>query len=156
MRITCKTPSTGRPINFTAAGLGQEWQTIAEAPDFSVPDTSNVFPDRDPTDEGRAIRPGEIFFLTPLYVRNTSEDACWVEARLLLEDDTAIACPGRIDILPGDTAVVAVQGRSLVKRDAAGLSGDRLQLRAQAADVLDAWGSGEEKPSAEHIGVVQA
>lgn len=154
MRITCKTPSTGRPMNFTATAIGQEWMTIAEAPDFSVPDTSNVYPERDPTDEGRAIRPGEIFFLTPLYVRNTSEDACWVEARLVLEDGMAIACPGLIDILPGDTAVVAVQGRSLVKRDAAGEAGERLQLRAQTPGILDAWGSGEEKPAAEHIGVV--
>lgn len=155
MRIICKTPSTGRPMNFTATNITQEWMTVAEAPDFSVPDTSNVFPDRDPTDDGRAIRPGEIFFLTPFYVRNKSEDLCWVEARLVLEDETEIECPGRIDILPGDTAVIAVQGRSLVKRDALGAVGQRLQLRSQTPNVLDAWGSGEEKLSAEHIGVVE-
>lgn len=154
MRIKCKTPSTGRPVNFTAPNLSTEWVTVAEAPDFSVPDTSSVFPARDPLDTTRAIRPGEIFLLTPVFARNKTTNSCWVEARLLLESGAVIECPGR-QVIPGqDTALIPLQGRSLVKRLAAGVNGDRLQLRAQTADVLDVWGSGEEKPSAEHIGVV--
>lgn len=154
MRIKCKTPSTGRAINVVAANLSTDWTTVVDAPDFSVPDTSNAFPVRDPLDSGRAIRPGEVFMLTPVFVRNKSAASCWVEARLLLENGTVIECPGR-QVIPGsDTALIPVQGRSLIKRLATGANGDRIQLRAQTASVLDVWGSGEEKLSAEHTGVV--
>lgn len=154
MRIKCKTPSTGRAVNLTKANLPTEWTTVVEAPDFSVPDTSNAFPMRDPLDSGRAIRPGEVFMLTPVFARNKSLNACWVETRLLLEDGTVVETPGR-QVVPGnDTALIPVQGRSFVKRTPAGANGDRLQLRAQTAATLDVWGSGEEKLSAEHTGVV--
>lgn len=153
-RIKCKTPSTGRPVNFTKASLGTDWTTIAEAPDFSVPDTSNTFPTRDPQDVTRAVRPGEIFFLTPLFARNKTLDACWIELRIITEDGTAIECPGRLYVPGMDTAIAPLQGRSLVKRVAAGANGDRLQARAEFANRLDIWASGEEKLSSEHIGVV--
>lgn len=154
MRIKCKTPSTGRAVNLTAANLSTTWTTLVEAPDFSVPDTSNAFAVRDPLDATRAIRPGEVFMLTPVFARNKTANACWVEARFVLEDGTVVECPGR-QVIPGyDTALIPVQGRSFVKRSAAGANGDRLQLRAQTAASLDVWGSGEEKLSAEHTGVV--
>lgn len=153
-RIKCKTPSTGRPVNLVAASLGTDWQTLAEAPDFSLPDTGNTFVDRDPTDINRAIRPGEIFFMTPIFARNKSSQACWLEVRLLQESGTTIECPGRMVVPGGDTAMVPVQGRSLVKRGATNTFGDRIQVRAQTAAVLDLWATAEEKPSAEHIGVV--
>lgn len=153
MRITCKTPSTGRTVNFTLASLGTDWTTIAESPDFSVPDTSLAFISRDPMDPERAIRPGEVFFLTPMFVRNKDLDGCWVDLRLVLEDGTSIECPGRLYVPGMDTAMAPLQGRSLMKRSPAGLLGDRLQARAQTAGVLDIWVSGEEKLSSEHIGV---
>ena len=55
-RITCKTPSNGRPLNIVAGGVGTSWTTVAEAPDFSVPDPSATYATRDPTDATRAIR----------------------------------------------------------------------------------------------------
>ena len=155
-RIKCKTPSTGRPVNFTAAGAATGWTTLAEAPDFSVVDSGDVYPSRDPLDANRAIRPGEIFFLTPLYARNKTGLDCWVEVRLLLENGTAVECPGRLVVPANDTALIPIQGRSLLKRIAAATSGDRLQVRAQTASALDLWATAEEKPSAEHIGVVTA
>lgn len=155
MRIKCKTPSTGRPVNLVSSNLqANVWTTVVEAPDFSVPDTSNIFTDRDPTDSSRAIRPGEVFMLTPIFARNKTGTSCWVEARLLLENGSVIECPGR-QVIPGnDTALIPVQGRSFVKRLASGSTGDRLQLRAQLDNTLDVWGSGEEKLAAEHTGVV--
>ena len=154
-RIKCKTPSTGRPVNFTISSLGTSYTTMAEAPDFSVPDTGNVFPDRDPNDSAnRAIRPGEIFFMTPLYARNKTALDCWVEVRLVTEVGVAIDCPGRVNVPAYDTALIPIQGRSLIKRVAANGAGDRLQARAQASAALDLWASGEEKPTSEHIGVV--
>jgi hypothetical protein len=153
-RIKCKTPSTGRPVNFTVSSVGTDWTTLAEAPDFSVPDASNIFPSRDPGDANRAIRAGEIFFMTPLYARNKTALECGIEVRLLLENGTAVECPGLMAVPGNDTAIVPVQGRSLLKRNYLGASGDRLQVRATRAGVLDLWTTAEEKPSAEHIGVV--
>lgn len=154
MRIKCKTPSTGRPVNLTAVNLGTDWTTLAEAPDFSVPDTSQAFAARDPLDATRAIRPGEIFFITPLFARNKTDQGCWIEVRLLLESGVAIECPGRLYVPGRDTALAPMQGRSLVKRVTSGANGDRLQVRAEVAARLDLWVSGEEKLSSEHIGVV--
>jgi hypothetical protein len=153
-RIKCKTPSTGRAINLTSVNLSTEWTTIAEAPDFSVPDTSNSFPARDPADATRAIRPGEIFFLTPLFARNKTVQSCWIEVRLVLESGATIDCPGRMYVPALDTSFAPLQGRSLVKRIPGGMLGDRIQARAQTAEALDLWISGEEKLSSEHIGVV--
>lgn len=154
MRVKCKTPSTGRAVNFTTINVSTDWVTIAEANDFSLPDTTNAFPARDPLDINRAIRPGEIFFLTPMFVTNKSLFGCWIELRMLFEDGTIVSCPGKLTIPANDTGLAPMQGRSLVKRIATGQFGDRLQIRAQTANALDVWISGEEKLSSEHIGVV--
>lgn len=149
-RIKCKTPSTGRPVNLTVSSLGTAYFLLAEAPDFSVPDSGNLFPDRDPSDANRAIRPGELFFMTPLYARNKSALDCYVEVRLVLGNGVIIECPGRIIIPAGDTAFVPIQGRSIVNRGGA----DRIEVRAERPGSLDIWVTAEEKPSAEHIGVI--
>lgn len=152
-RITCRTPSTGKPIRFSLNDVGTQFTTIAEAPDFSVPDTSNKYPVRDPLDSTRGIRPGEIFFLTPLSVKNKDTVTRWVEVQLLQEDGVTIEF-AKILIPKGDTAFVPLQGRSIFKRDANVANGDRIQIRAEVANVLDVWASGEERPSNEHSGVV--
>jgi hypothetical protein len=61
-RIVCRTPSTGKGLRISESNIANTFVAIAEAPDFSVPDASNKFPERDPDDIARAIRPGEIFF----------------------------------------------------------------------------------------------
>ena len=152
-RITCKTPSTGRSIIVSQANVATTFTTIAEAPDFSVPDPSENFTTRDPADNNRAIRPGEIFFVSPLAVKNKGANTQWIELRLFTEANTAIEF-GRVDIPPGDTAFLPIQGRSLFKRIASGTNGDRLQVRAQSNNIFDVWSAGEEKLSAEHIGVI--
>lgn len=159
MRIKCKTPSTGRPVNFYVTQLATTWTTVVQAPDFSVPDTSNVYPNRDPDDITRAIRPGEIFMLTPVFARNNSSTlSVYVETRLVIINsngtETYIACPGKQTIPVGDTALVPLQGRSILKRYPSSITGDRIEMRASVAGVIDVWGSGEEKLSAEHTGVI--
>lgn len=151
-RITCKTPSTGKPIIVSQANVATTFTTIAEAPDFSVPDPSENYPVRDPVDPSRAIRPGEVFFVTPLSAKNKSANVVWVEVRLFTEANTAIEY-GRVAVPPGDTAFIPIQGRSLFKRVSAGTNGDRLQVRAETSNVFDVWTAAEEKLSAEHIGV---
>jgi len=151
-RITCQTPASGKPVTIAAAGISASWTTVAEAPDFSLPDPSNVYPDRDPGDAARAIRPGEVMFLTPLWARNNHSATLWVEVRLVEEDGTTVVGP-RTQVPAGATAPIPLQLRSLVKRNPSGPDGDRVQIRAETAGHVDIWGQADERTSAEHIGV---
>ena len=152
-RITCRTPSTGKPIRVSLVNVTTSFTTIAEAPDFSVPDTSENFATRDPLDGTRAIRPGEVFFLTPLSATNKTASTQWIETQLITEDGITLQF-GRVEVPAGDTAYIPLQGRSLFKRSAGATNGDRLQVRAQTANAFDVWSSAEEKLSAEHSGVI--
>jgi hypothetical protein len=126
-----------------------------EAPDYSVPDTRLIYTARDPSDSSRAIRPGETFIMTPIFARNNSDtDQYEISTELVLEDGTIIPCPGKQLIPAGDTVMIPVQGRSLLKRNKDSAFGDRLRIKANAPGVIYVWGSGEEKLSAEHTGVV--
>ena len=151
-RITCRTPSTGKPIRVSMVNVTTSFTTIAEAPDFSVPDASTKYATRDPVDESRAIRPGEIFFLTPLAARNKDSSTKWVEVILVTEDGVTVEL-GRARVPAGDTAFIPLQGRSLFKRDPNAANGDRVQIRAETNSVFDVWASAEEKLSNEHVGV---
>jgi hypothetical protein len=152
-RITCRTPSTGKPIRISYIDVPDTDTSIAEAPDFSVPDPSEKFAERDTTDPSRAIRPGEIFFLTPLAAKNKSSTTKWIEVKIATEDSESIVF-GRVSVPGNDTALIPIQGRSLFKRLASGTIGDELIVRAETADVFDVWISGEERLSNEHTGVV--
>ena len=151
-RITCRTASTGKPLRIVQTNVANTYITIAEAPDFSVPDASSKFPDRDPTDTTRAIRPGEIFFLTPMATKNKDSVDRWIETILVTEDDETIEV-AKVTVPAGDTALIPLQGRSILKRTANNASGDTLQIRAEISDVFDIWISAEEKLSNEHVGV---
>lgn len=152
-RITCKTPSTGKGITVTKVDVTTNFTVIAEAPDFSVPDPSNNFPIRDPQDDSRTIRPGEVFFITPIAAKNKSSNTLWIEVQLVTESNTTIDF-GRAKVPGNDTVFIPIQGRSLFKRDSSGSVGDRLVIRAQANSAFDIWAAAEEKLSNEHVGVV--
>ena len=150
-RITTRTPSTGKPVRIARENVPVTYTTISEAPDFSVPDASTKFAVRDPVDVGRAIRPGEIFFLTPLAARNKDNVTRWIETRLVTEDGGNIEF-GRVEVPAYDTAFIPTQGRSLFKRGATNANGDRFQVRAETDTSFDVWAAGEEKLSSEHSG----
>lgn len=151
-RITCKTPSTGRSIPVHLLNVPASATTIAEAPDFSVPDPSEAFATRDPLDDARAIRPGEVFFLTPIYARNKSGSAATLTVQVVTEAAVTLSL-AVLSVPAGETLAIPVQGLSLVKRSAAGSNGDRLRVTASAADTFDIVGAAEERLSSEHIGV---
>lgn len=152
-RITCRTPSTGKPIRISYVDVPVTYTVISEAPDFSVPDTSDRFEVRDPTDDSRTIKPGEVFFLTPLSARNKDSVTRWIEVQIVTEDGTTVEF-GRVEVPAGDTALIPIQGRSLFKRNPNIATGDVLQVRAEVVDKFDVWAAGEEKTSNEHVGVV--
>ncbi len=152
-RIICRTPSTGKPIRIASNSVTTVYTSIIDAPDFSVPDASNKFPVRDPTDASRAIRPGEVFLLTPLSARNKDTQDRWIEVQLYTEANVAIQV-GRVEVPAGDTVFIPIQGRSLFKRTANTAIGDTLQIRAEANNIFDVWSAGEERLSSEHVGVV--
>lgn len=152
-RITCRTPSTGKPIRIASNNITTSFVSVVDAPDFSVPDPSNKFSPRDPADATRAIRPGEVFLLTPLSAKNKDSVDRWIEVRLYTEANVAIEV-GRVEVPAGDTAFIPIQGRSLFKRNANNAIGDTLQVRAETNGIFDVWSAGEEKLSSEHSGVV--
>lgn len=153
-RITCKIPSTGKPLSIRLANVPATDTVLVEAPDFSIPDTSQQFATRDPADANRAIRPGEVFFLTPLYARNKTSTTRWIEVSLLSEAGDTYEVLSQITVPGNETVALPVQGLSLLKRTAANANGDRLVLKAENATAFDVWGAAEERPSSEHIGVV--
>jgi len=152
-RIVCRTPSTGKSIRISESNVTSVFVTIAEAPDFSVPDASNKFPERDPDDNTRTIKPGEIFFLTPLAARNKDIEDRWIEVILVTEDSKTIEI-GRVEVPAGDTAFIPLQGRSLFKRTANNALGDTIQIRSEVSNAFDVWAAAEERLSSEHSGVV--
>jgi hypothetical protein len=151
-RIKCRTPSTGKPLRISLANVPTTYTTIAEAPDFSVPDAAGNFPVRDSDDSTRAIKPGEVFFLSPLSARNKTANTAWIETALVTEDEETINF-GRVTVFAGDTVFIPLQGRSLFKRDDQSANGDILQVRAQTSNAFDIWAAAEEKLTSEHIGV---
>jgi hypothetical protein len=152
-RITCRTPSTGKPLSISVSNVSTSYVTVAEAPDFSVPDAAGNFPIRDPLDNTRTIKPGEIFFLTPMSARNKSASTATIDVVLVNESSNTLIEIGKIRVPANDTAFIPLQGRSLLKRDANTANGDIIQVRASSANTFDIWISAEEKLSSEHIGV---
>jgi hypothetical protein len=151
-RIKCRTPSTGKPLTISVSDVSTSHVTIVEAPDFSVPDAAGNFTIRDPLDAARTIKPGEVFFLTPLSARNKTANTAWIETRLRTEANVNIEL-GRVSVPAGDTVFIPLQGRSLLKRDANNANGDIIQVRAETSNTFDIWISAEEKLSSEHVGV---
>lgn len=158
-RIFCRTPSTGYPENLVLANVPTTLTTLggglsgSDAPDYSVPDPSNQYEQRDPIDPTRAILPGQIFFLTPLSIVNKTGNTQTLRVVLNQEDGTIIEF-GNAIVPAGDTAYVPLNGRSLLKRDPLTLNGDRLQVSASASNVFDVWASAELSPASQNLGNV--
>jgi hypothetical protein len=155
-RITCRQPSTGKPISVSNTTIGTDWINIAEAPDFSVPDPSGSgYTSRDPSNTTRGIAAGELFFLTPLVAKNVTAGTDWIEVRFRPEGGVANNDAfGRIYVPAGESVAIPLQGRSLVKRNYLSTNGDIIYVRAGNTASFHVWASANEQASAEHVGVV--
>jgi hypothetical protein len=158
-RIVCRTPSTGYaetlyltdvPVTMTTLIGGL---TGADAPDYSVPDPSNQYEVRDPSDPTRAILPGQIFFLTPISATNKSGSDETLDVQILLEDGNVVSL-GSAVVPAFDTAYIPINGRSLLKYDANSVNGDQLQVSASTGNVFDVVVSADLAPASQNLGNV--
>lgn len=124
-RIRTDQPSSGRPkIIYIPASqnfgfVGTEWSTLIEAPDFSIPTTDDEGVTFDPSesDNGRELRPGEIFFETPLSAINGTSQSHWVELRMIFQGLSGDIVPitSQITVPAGETVYIPIQGLRLLK-----------------------------------------
>ncbi|MDN5568707.1 MAG: hypothetical protein L0G27_08200 [Paracoccus sp. (in: a-proteobacteria)] len=150
-RILTQQAASAKPVRVALTSIPTDWTTILDAPDFSVPDTLPNFPnDRDPTDPAnRRIQPGFALVLAPLMIYNSSGSETWVEIRILTESGDSIL-QARQTIPGGETYLHPAPGQRLLKTQIATANGDRLQVRAQAANVLSLTGSASEGAAEQH------
>ena len=149
MRINTDNPSTGKPVDIFVKDVADDWVTIAEAPDFSVPDFQGTIEDPDPADPDRGLVPGEVFFDAPLTVTNKDTSSHLFEVRKLIEDGTDVSM-GSVLVPAGETAYIPVQGQRLLKFDFSAANGGRLQVKADTASVFDVAGSATESAAPDH------
>jgi len=159
-RIYCRTPSTGYAETLYLVDVGTSMTTLdgglsgADAPDYSVPDPSNQYEQRDPLDPTRAILPGQIFFLTPLSATNKSAAEESLQVQLVLENGNVVVDLGTAVVPAFDTAYIPINGRSLLKFDANASNGDQLQVSASTGNVFDVVISAELSPASQNLGNV--
>lgn len=141
-RIITSQPAISRPTMIAFDDLSDDWLTIAEAPDYSVPDPTVRWPnERDPEDPNRRIQPGQLLFTTPLYVHNTAPEQRLIEFRVLYHRTDALVRQARV-ILPGyETYIHPVSGFTLIKDDPEKSFGDRLQVRLADPDGVEVTGT---------------
>lgn len=158
-RIKTDQPSSGKPLLLfipTASNSGfvnTSWQTLAEAPDFSIPASGDDGAVADPADADRELRPGEVFIETPLAVTNTTATTRWVEVQMLLQGDSGQAIPltARVPVPGGETVYLSIQGLRLLKTDLTNTQpGGRLQIQAEVNNALKVMGTAVELEAADH------
>jgi hypothetical protein len=158
-RINTDQPSSGKPLllyipSSTNNGfVNTAWTTIAEAPDFSIPSSGDEGIVIDPADSGRELRPGEVFFETPLQCMNTTATSRWVELQMLLQGNSGQAIPlsPRVVVPAGESVYLAVQGLRLLKTDLTNTQpGGRLQIQAEVNNAIKVIGSAVELEAQTH------
>ena len=157
-KIRTDQPSSGKPLllfipsSVNDGFVDTDWTTIVEAPEFSIPSNGDNAV-LDPEDLDRELRPGEIYFETPLTVTNTSETSQWVELQIVLEGESGQAIPVTPQItVPGKESVyLQIQGLRLLKTDLGNDEpGGLLQIRCQTSDTVTVIGSAVELEASDH------
>jgi hypothetical protein len=158
-RIRTDQPSSGKPLllfipSTTNDGfVNTTWSTIAEAPDFSIPASGDDGTASDPADSGRELRPGEVFFETPLQAINTTATTRWVELQMLLQGASgqAIRVSPQVAVPANESVFLLTQGLRLLKTDLTNTQpGGRLQIRAEVANAITIIGTAVELEAANH------
>jgi hypothetical protein len=157
-RINTDQPSSGKPLllyipsSSNSGFVNTTWQTLAEAPDFSIPVVDENTAVLDPADNSRELRPGEIFIESPLGVTNVTATSQWVELQMLLQGVSGQAIPltSQVIVPAKETVYLPVQGLRLLKTDFDTTAGGRLQIRGEVNNAFKVMGSAVELEAAQH------
>jgi hypothetical protein len=152
-RIFTAQPAVARPIRIRMVDVPDLWTTLVAAPDFSVPDPQQAWPTafRDPNDPNRRIQPGQVLFLAPLMIFNTDPNASHrIEIRTVFEDGITVIEQAAVTIPKRETYTHPIPGQRLLKLDPASETGDALQVRASAPDLLQITGAAAQGAIEEH------
>lgn len=158
-RINTDQPSSGKPLllyipsSSNSGFVNTTWTTIAEAPDFSIPASGDDGATADPADSGRDLRPGQVFFETPLQAVNTTATTRWVELQMLLQGTGGQAIPitTRVTVPAGESVLLPIQGLRLLKTDLTNTQpGGRLQIQAEVNNAIKVIGTAVELEAETH------
>lgn len=139
-RLIVKSAATSRVVPIGLPDLPTTWTTLVEAVDYSIRDTNELFPERDPADATRRIQPGQARMLTPLIFANKTANPVWFEVRILDEFDVAVI-QSRQTIPAMDSYMHPIAGFVVTKLDLTTTNGGRVQARAGTASALDVTGA---------------
>ena len=136
-RIITDQAATARPQLVTLKDVPTAWTTVLEPNDYSVPDTTGTWPERDPDDDTRRIQPGQALIEAPLLFYNKDTAAPRVvEVQIVTEAGVAVQ-QVNVSIPPLETYSHPAPGQLLTKRDKDSTSGDRLQVKATEENTID-------------------
>lgn len=159
MRISTDQPSSGKPIQLrlptsvNGGFLDDTFTILAEAPDFTVPSTGDTGVTLDPLDPSRELRPGEVFFETPLYACNSDNDPATVILAIIPQDESDEVPLMTVVVPSNETVLIPIQGLRLIKTDFDAADGDRLVARVESSldtDQITLHGSAAELMMADH------
>lgn len=150
MRRKVRQAGAAVPVRMMLDRVDTDWQTILEAPDFSVPDPQRRFPDaRDPDDAERRIQPGFALIEAPLMFHNKSPETVTLEVRILTETGAEVG-QAVVSIIQRDTFMHPAPGQRLLKTDPNSTAGDQLQVRASEADAIQVTSIASEGSAEQH------
>jgi len=138
-RILTDLPSSGKPIQITLVDAPNEWTTVAEATDFSVPG-----------DEARQVVPGQLYIVAPLIVSNKIGVPGSVQAKILKENGTEIIVFPELPVPGNDALLIPINGQTLLKSFSESTNGDRLQVLVSATGSFDIFGNAVESEMPTH------
>lgn len=150
MRHTVRQAGAAVPRPIFVEAIGTAWQTILEAPDFSVPDTQVRWPDdRDPDDPERRIQPGFALVEAPMMFYNAGPLFLVLDISILREDGVRVE-QAQIEIETGETYLHPAPGQRLLKTDYTSANGDRFQVKASVAGQLRLTSTASEGAAEQH------
>lgn len=150
MRQTVRQAGAAVPVRILVESLGTDWQTVLEAPDFSVPDPQRRFPGaRDPADAERRIQPGFALIEAPMMFFNGGTGTVTLEVSILREDGTRVR-QAVIGIVSQETYLHPAPGQRMLKRDPDTAHGDRMQVKASAASTVQLTSTASEGAAEQH------
>lgn len=150
MRYNVRQAGAAVPISIVTGPIGDVWETVLEAPDFSVPDPQVRWADdRDPEDDERRIQPGFALIEAPMMFYNPGPQDVTIEIAILREDAVRIQ-QASIEIAANETYLHPAPGQRLLKMDPTSTNGDRFQVRCSVGGQVRLTSTASEGAAEQH------